>query len=120
MKDSFQNIVHLIKNDLLLEKPIKIFMAIGLEGFIWIVSLVYFAFFVNPSQNHFTFCPLANAGFEHCPGCGLGSSIAYLFHGNLIESFSTHILAIPAVMIISHRIFTIINSNLKKVRNTNN
>lgn len=87
---------------------------IGLEGFIWIAALFYFAFFVNPFETHFTICPLANAGFEHCPGCGLGNSISLFFHGYFIESFNTHILGIPALLIILHRIYSIIKFNLKK------
>lgn len=87
---------------------------IGLEGFIWISTLFYFAFFVNPFETHFTICPLSNAGFEHCPGCGLGNSISLFFHGYFIESFKTHILGIPALLIILNRVFAIINFNLKK------
>lgn len=86
---------------------------IGFEGFVWIAAIVYFAFFVNPYQNHFTICPLYNAGFEHCPGCGLGNSIALIFRGNISQSFDCHFLGIPALLIILHRIFSIINFNLK-------
>ena len=91
---------------------------IGLEGFIWIASLFYFTFFVNPFETHFTICPLANLGFEHCPGCGLGNSISLLLNGYFIESFNTHILGIPAIVIIFHRIYSIIKYNLKKVKFT--
>ena len=91
---------------------------IGLEGFIWITALFYFAFFVNPFETHFTICPLSNAGFEHCPGCGLGNSITLFFHGYFIESFDTHILGIPALLIIFHRIYSIIKFNLKKEKTT--
>jgi hypothetical protein len=91
---------------------------IGFEGFIWIAALFYFAFFVNPFDTHFTICPLSNAGFEHCPGCGLGSSISLIFHGYFVESFNTHILGIPAILIIAHRIYSIIKFNLKKVKTT--
>jgi hypothetical protein len=91
---------------------------IGLEGFIWTAALIYFAFFVNPFETHFTICPLANAGFEHCPGCGLGNSISLLFHGNFTESFNTHILGIPALLIIIHRIYSIIKFNLNKQKTT--
>ena len=91
---------------------------IGLEGFIWIAALIYFAFFVNPFETHFTICPLSNAGFEHCPGCGLGNSISLFFHGYFIESFNTHILGIPALLIIFHRIYSIIKFNLTKEKIT--
>ena len=91
---------------------------IGLEGFIWIAALFYFAFFVNPFETHFTICPLSNAGFENCPGCGLGNSISLFFHGYFTESFNTHILGIPALLIILHRIYSIIKFNLKKEKTT--
>jgi hypothetical protein len=91
---------------------------IGLEGFIWIAALIYFAFFVNPFDTHFTICPLSNAGFEHCPGCGLGNSISLFFKGYIIESFNTHILGIPAILIIFHRIYSIIKFNRTKEKIT--
>lgn len=91
---------------------------IGPEGFIWIAALLYFAFFVNPFETHFTICPLANVGFEHCPGCGLGNSISLFFHGYFTESFNAHILGIPALLIIFHRIYSIIKFNLKKEKTT--
>ena len=94
------------------------FCLIGLEGFIWIAALFYFAFYVNPFETHFTICPLSNAGFEHCPGCGLGNSISLFFHGYFIESFNTHILGIPALLIISHRIYSMIKFNLTKEKIT--
>jgi hypothetical protein len=91
---------------------------IGLEGFIWTAALFYFTFFVNPLETHFTICPLSNVGFEYCPGCGLGNSISLFFNGYFIESFKTHILGIPALIIILHRIYSIIKFNLKKQKTT--
>lgn len=88
--------------------------AIGLEGFIWIAALLYLAIFNNPFQTHFTICPLSNLGFEHCPGCGLGNSIALIFRGDFTQSYNTHILGIPALLIILHRIISLVNFNLKK------
>lgn len=87
---------------------------VGFEGFIWISSLIYLAFFNNPFHQHFTICPLSNAGFEHCPGCGLGNSISLLFNGYFIESFDSHILGIPAIVIIVFRIYSIIKFNLSR------
>lgn len=91
---------------------------IGLEGFIWIAALFYFALIINPFETHFTICPLANAGFQHCPGCGLGNSISLFFHGHFTESFNTHILGMPALIIIFHRIYSVIKFNLKKEKTT--
>ncbi|MFZ1518189.1 MAG: DUF2752 domain-containing protein [Ignavibacteriaceae bacterium] len=87
---------------------------IGLEGLIWISSLLYLAFFNNPFNQHFTICPLSNAGFEHCPGCGLGNAVSLLLNGYFIESFYSHILGIPAVVIILFRVYSIIKFNLSR------
>ncbi|MBK7630716.1 MAG: DUF2752 domain-containing protein [Ignavibacteriales bacterium] len=89
----------------------------GFEGFIWISTLLYLGFFVNPNAVHFTICPLSNLGFEHCPGCGLGNSIALIFRGQFSQSFDNHFLGIPALLIILHRIYTIMFFNLKKSNN---
>lgn len=85
---------------------------LGFEGAVWTAALVYLAFFFNPADAHFTICPLSNLGFEYCPGCGLGRSISLLFSGNIVESFQTHILGIPAVIIIIFRIISILKTNL--------
>jgi len=110
--------INLLTMNILYSKISGYIRLIGLEGFIWIVALFYFAFFVNPFETHFTICPLANAGFQHCPGCGLGNSITLFFHGYFIESFNTHILGIPALLIIIHRIYSIIKFNLTKEKIT--
>ena len=100
----------------LLSNVLGFVKVIGLEGFIWIAALVYLSLFVNPYENHFTICPLSNAGFEHCPGCGLGNSIALFFRGNFSQSFAAHFLGIPALIIILHRVYSIIKFNLIKVQ----
>jgi len=84
---------------------------LGLEGIIWIVSLIYLASLTDSNQQHFTICPLSNLGFEHCPGCGLGKSISMILHGNIFESFDYHLLGIPAFIIILFRIFQLIKIN---------
>ena len=89
---------------------------VGLETLIWISALVYLGFFNDPFHQHFTICPLSNAGFEYCPGCGLGNSISLILNGYFVESFNAHILGIPAVVIIIFRIFSLIKFNMKKVK----
>ncbi len=116
--DNISSQIKLLDQQNFLSKIFSYSRLIGLEGFIWISALIYFAFFVNPFETHFTICPLANAGFEHCPGCGLGNSISFFFHGYFTESLNTHILGIPTLFIIFHRIYSIIKFNLKKVKTT--
>lgn len=84
---------------------------LGFEGIVWTTALIYLAFIFNPAESHFTICPLSNFGFEDCPGCGLGRSISLLFSGKFVESFQTHILGIPAVIILVSRIISILKTN---------
>lgn len=106
--------VNSIESERYLSKISKFVKSIGFESFIWTASLLYLALIVNPFETHFTICPLSNLGFEHCPGCGLGNSIAFLFRGNFIQSINSHILGVPALIIILHRIFSLVRFNLKR------
>jgi hypothetical protein len=83
------------------------FLVHNLEAFIWLAVIIYFA--ASPVQfgNHFTNCPLSLAGFEHCPGCGLGRSMVLLLHGRVAESISMHPLGIFALGLFTVRIFTV-------------
>ena len=83
---------------------------INIELIFWIGGLIWLAF-INPSESHFSLCPIKNLGFGFCPGCGLGHSISFLFHGQLQESFHHHPLGVFALVVVSMRI-------LKLIRNT--
>ncbi|MCZ4224077.1 DUF2752 domain-containing protein [Pedobacter rhodius] len=85
-----------------------------LELFFWVTALVLLAN-TNTHAHHFTLCPLANLGFaDWCPGCGLGRSISHILHGEFAESFSEHWLGFPALLIIVHRIVTLIKYKTNK------
>ena len=85
-----------------------------LEAVIWMSGLIALAF-VDPSQtSHVTICPIAYFGFDFCPGCGLGRSIAWLFHGSLKNSFSAHPLGIVTLVVLVHRIIQLINNHLRR------
>lgn len=75
-----------------------------LELVFWVVALTLLAT-ANPHEHHFTLCPLANLGFEWCPGCGLGRSITTIFNADFHASISHHWFGIPALFIILHRIY---------------
>ncbi|HOI29426.1 MAG TPA: DUF2752 domain-containing protein [Melioribacteraceae bacterium] len=82
----------------------KIFRFADPEAILWTAALVYL-FFINPYEVHeFTFCPFHNIGIENCPGCGLGRSISFFYHGDLDHSLQTHPLGIAAFFLISARI----------------
>ena len=88
------------------------FMAHNLEAFIWLSAIIYFAASPLPSGAHFTICPLSLAGFQHCPGCGLGRALILLLHGQVSESISMHPLAIPALALFATRIVIVFNNYL--------
>jgi len=79
-----------------------------LEAIIWIAGFIMLFIFTNLGLDGFTVCPLKLAGFDHCPGCGLGTAVGLLLNGQWQASLQSHILGIPAFLIISYRIFTIL------------
>jgi hypothetical protein len=79
----------------------------------WIAALIALAI-TNPAQNaHYTLCPLKLMGITWCPGCGLGHSISFLLHGSLTQSFHAHWLGVPALLLILHRIYTLMYFKLR-------
>ncbi len=91
----------------------KIAKTIPLEAWIWIAGLIYLIF-INPYQHQsFTFCPFHNLGLDFCPGCGLGRSIAFFYHGDIIHSLKAHPLGMIGLAIIIHRIYFLIKTNYK-------
>lgn len=75
-----------------------------LELLFWSCALVLLAT-SNANEHHFTLCPLANLGFEWCPGCGLGRAITALFHGEVLASIKHHWLGIPALALMLKRMY---------------
>jgi len=71
----------------------------------WITALVLLASMDPNNSTHYSFCIFKFFGISFCPGCGLGHSISYLFHGNISASFSAHPLGIFALAVILWRIF---------------
>lgn len=78
-----------------------------IEGFFWMTALLLLALHSPLDQGHSSLCLAKNLNIGFCPGCGLGTSISWLFRGNLLQSFTSHPLGIPAVVILIHRIWTI-------------
>ena len=71
----------------------------------WITALLLLAFMDPGSSTHYSFCIFKFIGIKFCPGCGLGHSISYLFHGEWRASFAAHPLGIFAVVVIAFRIY---------------
>lgn len=82
---------------------------------VWITALISLAV-MQPSDDHFSFCIFHFFGIDFCPGCGLGHSISYLFHGDLSGSFSAHPLGIFAVIILLFRISRLIQLHFIKTK----
>lgn len=76
------------------------------EAFLWIAALLAMAI-TDPHHHHYTLCPFNNLGWHFCPGCGIGRSIAFLFHLDPVSSFHAHPLGIPAVALILFRILRV-------------
>jgi len=70
------------------------------------------------TEPHLSLCIFKFLGITFCPGCGLGHSISYLFHGNIQASFSSHPLGIFAVIIILFRIYKLLQLHIlsKKIK----
>ena len=111
-------LIHIIEQNgligTIINKLKNFWSLIGFEALVWILGLAYLLFIHIPGETHFTICPLANLGFEFCPGCGLGNSISYIFKGDFIASIHSHPLGIFALLIITFRIITIIKNNRRK------
>jgi len=78
------------------------------EAIVWICGLVYLGCIDPQATHHLTLCPLKLLGFDHCPGCGLGLSISYLLHGDLVDSWNAHPLGLFALPVLVWRIFDLI------------
>jgi len=77
------------------------------EAFIWIIALIALVF-VDPYHQHYTLCPFHNLGWEFCPGCGIGRSIACAYRFDFQGSFNCHPLGIVALIVIIHRIIKVL------------
>jgi hypothetical protein len=70
----------------------------------WLTAMLALAV-SNPTQAaHFELCPLKLMGISYCPGCGLGHSISFIFHGRITDSWHAHWLGMPAIVLIFNRI----------------
>lgn len=95
------------------QKISRITKFFDLELLFWIAALIYLAL-INPYfEGHFQLCGFKLLGFESCPGCGLGKSISFIFHGDLSHSLDSHPLGLFAIAVILYRIFSLINGKLK-------
>lgn len=84
------------------------------EALLWLSALVAL-YFLDLNGTHISICPISNLGFDFCPGCGLGRSIAHILQGNFHEGMTMHSLGFVALGIIAFRIYTLLS-----IKSTNN
>ncbi|TRX62515.1 DUF2752 domain-containing protein [Carboxylicivirga sp. M1479] len=87
-----------------------------LEAYFWLIALVSLAVSSPDDASHYTLCIFKNLGFDFCPGCGLGHAITYLFHGQLIESWQSHPLALVAIIVLVYRSVSILKRGITITR----
>jgi len=83
---------------------IRLVRVIEPEAILWLAALSLLLFVDPYGEQHFSFCIFKNLGFESCPGCGLGRSIALIYRGELAASFGAHPLGIITFGFICARI----------------
>ncbi|MBA4407176.1 hypothetical protein C0389_07880 [bacterium] len=87
-----------------MQKTKSILRIIEWEAIFWLAGLTYLLF-INPYQTqYFTLCPFHNLGITFCPGCGLGLSISFFYHGDFLNSIRTHPLGIIALILLTVRV----------------
>lgn len=79
---------------------------LDIEVYVWSIGLILLAL-SDPDHHHLSICPIANLGYDWCPGCGLGRSVALIFNGRIIESFWMHPLGLLALSILTYRIISL-------------
>lgn len=82
------------------------------ELIIWPLALILLAV-MHPAHPYPSICPLRWIGLPWCPGCGLGTSISHLLHGEFRASWEAHKFGAPALLILLHRVFTLALKTIK-------
>jgi hypothetical protein len=81
------------------------------EAACWVAGIGMLAL-MNPTGAHyFSLCPFSWLLEGGCLGCGLGHSIAFLFRGEWASSWEAHPMGIPALLILGHRILSLLRQD---------
>lgn len=67
------------------------------ETIIWLSALLLLYFMEGGGTS---LCLFKAAGFDSCPGCGIGRAIHHALHGEWRRSFEAHVMGIPAVIVL--------------------
>lgn len=74
-----------------------------IEWMVFLTGLVMLAT-MDPLSSSRSLCLLEMAGFDWCPGDGLGHSIAFLFRGEFFNAIKANFMGPIAVLVLSSRI----------------
>lgn len=85
----------------------RYFPKINIELIAWAAGLLYLAI-IHPGEGFTGFCFFKMIGLGGCPGCGLGTSISHLFHGEWQESWESHKLGAIVLLALLWRIIQLI------------
>jgi len=96
-------------------EPFKYYFFLHFEWIVFLTGLLLMIL-LDPLSQTASICPIDSLGFEFCPGCGLGKSIAFAVRGNLTASLQSHPLGIVAIFIILGRIGSIFRRNYKIIK----
>ncbi|GAB5408919.1 MAG: hypothetical protein BalsKO_12840 [Balneolaceae bacterium] len=83
------------------------------EWVIFLLGLILMAS-MNPYSLGTSWCLIDFLGLTYCPGEGLGHSIAFLFRGDIINSFQANLIGPFVVIGLSFRILQIWKKLLSK------
>lgn len=102
-------------NNITQNNTLRYLKLFNIEALVWLAGLISFAFLNPYNTSNFTlFLPDLLFGIKS-PGYNLGHSIAFLYRGQVIESFNTHPLGIFVFLFLIYRIVYLIRNNYKKL-----
>ena len=82
------------------------------ELFVWVIAVIILFFL--PEKPGQSLCIFKAIGFNHCPGCGIGTSMHHALHFEFAQSFMDHPMGIFGVLVIFIRIIKL--NPLKKIK----
>ncbi|WP_299512729.1 DUF2752 domain-containing protein [Mucilaginibacter sp.] len=83
------------------------FLKRNFELIFWVTAIIALAVADPSVEPQYPLCPLKLMGITWCPGCGIGHAISWLIHGNLANSWRAHWLGVPALILITYRIYVL-------------
>jgi hypothetical protein len=99
-------------------EPFKYYFFFHFEWIALLSGLILVAL-LDPFSQAASICPIDRMGFDFCPGCGLGRSVAFAARGNLEASLQSHPLGLFAIVVIVARIGAIFRRNYNINREKN-